>query len=337
MYLSHESSPDDQQLVRYLLGLLADEDAERVDELTIAHDDIAWRVRIVENDLVDAYVRGALGGETLKQFESFYVSSLSSPRRREKVRFAESFLRAVDAAAKPANANAETGQDAARGPAGRKARSASQGSRWYARIVPRATPAWSLAAAAALLLAIFGALSFQGTRLRHELSETRQTSAALDQRAQESTTQLTDQRSAKSEATKEVGKPPAEEPPAEEPPASRPARAITTVALVLLPQTRATGPIATLAMRPGTDRVAFNLQLESNDFSRYQVALKDPATSHIIWRSNSIAAKPAGREATVSIIVPARVLKPQHYALELTGRGAARRAEVIGSYPFRIV
>ena len=47
-------------------------------------------------------------------------------------------------------------------------------------------------------------------------------------------------------------------------------------ALVLPPQTRAIGPVPAVAVSPGVDSVAFELQLESNDFPRYQVALADP-------------------------------------------------------------
>ena len=93
MSLLRESGPDDQQLVRYLLRLLPEDEADRLDEMSISDDGLAWRLREVENDLVDAYVRGALTGETLQRFESSY---LSSERRREKVRFAGSFLGALN-------------------------------------------------------------------------------------------------------------------------------------------------------------------------------------------------------------------------------------------------
>src|SRR5215469_4441925 len=84
---------DDRLLTRYLLGGLDDNEAERLDELSIADDEFASRLQVAEDDLVDAYVHGELGGETLEQFRSFY---LSSARRREKVQFAEALFRATD-------------------------------------------------------------------------------------------------------------------------------------------------------------------------------------------------------------------------------------------------
>src|SRR5947209_5207552 len=86
----HKNAFDDQYLVRYLLGSLPQEEAERLDELSITDDDVSWHLRAVENDLVDAYVRSELDGETLRQFNASY---LSSGRRRQKVEFAKGLRR----------------------------------------------------------------------------------------------------------------------------------------------------------------------------------------------------------------------------------------------------
>jgi hypothetical protein len=87
---SVDKSPDDRELLRnYLLAGLPEEEIERLDELSIADDEFAWRLRDVENDLIDAYVRGELTGEIRAKFQSSY---LSSAERREKVAFAEALL-----------------------------------------------------------------------------------------------------------------------------------------------------------------------------------------------------------------------------------------------------
>lgn len=84
---------DDEELTRYVLGLLPEEDRERLDDASMTDDEVAARLRTAESDLVDSYVRGQIAGETLDRFESHY---LSSPRRRESVRLAGTFIRAVD-------------------------------------------------------------------------------------------------------------------------------------------------------------------------------------------------------------------------------------------------
>jgi hypothetical protein len=109
----------------------------------------------------------------------------------------------------------------------------------------------------------------------------------------------------------------------------------SVTALALLPQTRAAGSIPVIAVSPATDRVTFQLRLESNDFEQYQVGLEDPASNQVVWRSDAISAVTTGQTRTLSVVVPARVLKPQHYSLTVMGRGASH-AEVVGSYAFQV-
>ena len=80
---------DEELVVQYLLGSIPEEEATRLDELAFVNDEFAERLRAVEYDLVDAYVKGELSGEVLDRFQSHY---LTSPARREKVKFAESLL-----------------------------------------------------------------------------------------------------------------------------------------------------------------------------------------------------------------------------------------------------
>src|SRR5215467_11468051 len=91
---SAEPNPvEDQTAIRYLLGAATEEQTDLLDHLSVADEDFAHRLRALEDDLVDAYVRGELSGETLQRFRAFY---LSSAMRREKVRFAEALLPIAD-------------------------------------------------------------------------------------------------------------------------------------------------------------------------------------------------------------------------------------------------
>jgi hypothetical protein len=299
MPLPFESRLEDRY-VRYLLGLLSEQETARLDEMSVVDDEVASRLSVVEDDLVDAYASGTLTGETLERFESFY---LSSPRRREKVTFARTFRRALDRDRVPL----------------------SRGAPSLRAVVPRSRTSWKLASVAALMLLSIGGLLFQEMRLRNALADARNESAAFDRRTHELELQLSDQRAANLEAVQKLER----TPPAAEIP--------TLAALVLMPQTRATGPIATLAVPLGTDRVTLELRLESNDFAEYEVALKDPAANHSVWRSGRVVPKSPGDGPTVSIAVPANLLKPQHYSLELIGLSRAGQSDVLGSYALQIV
>jgi hypothetical protein len=85
--------PDDELVVRYLLGALPDDDTECLDELSITDDEFVLRLRTVEQDLIDAYVKGELSAGVRALFRSRY---LVWPAQRKKVRFAEAlFARAI--------------------------------------------------------------------------------------------------------------------------------------------------------------------------------------------------------------------------------------------------
>jgi hypothetical protein len=305
----------DDRLVRYLLGLLPGKDAERLDELTVADDEMAWRLRVAESDLVDAYVSGTLTGQTRERFESFY---LSSEHRRRKVRFARSFLASVERDAEATDI--ESVRNSIRAEDSPLPRSNV--------FSPRA--AWGLAAAAALFLLAGGAL-YDAARLHRALDEARRVSGNLSDRAHDLERQLNDQRVANAGVARELES--VRAPRTKE----VTARAVPLVALVLLPQTRALGPVTTLAVPQGVDRIALELRLEANDFRDYQAVLRDPGTSRVVWRSDRITARTADDVPAVSVIVPASVLKAQHYSLELDGVSAAGGAEVVGTYVFQMV
>ena len=281
----------DDELVRYLLGLLPDEARERLDEASIADDEIAARLHTAETNLIDSYVRGRLSGATLERFESYY---LSSPRRRENVRLAADFLGAVDRSVTRAEALTTTTR-----------------TRWtaFARI----------AAAAALAIGVGAAFLVLPERPRSQLAQVTSGSEAGERRP--------------SEAPSVSASPSASALPGGKQ-AAPPAR---IVAVVLPPPTRSVAPIPTLAIPAGVDRVRFELQLEANDFPSYRVGLKDPATNQILWRSDWIAPRSSAGQVSISVVVPANLLGPQHYSFDLAGRGADGGAEVIGSYTVRIV
>ena len=157
--------------------MLPEDQAEDLDEASIADDAVAERLRIVEDELVDGYVHHTLDCPTRERFESFY---LSSPRRRDRVTFAASLARAAEASA------AMVAQPAAR-----------PGATWAS---------WRLPAAAVLLLAVSGAMFVGTLRMRSRLGAEGDARAALEQRTRELTQQLEQQRAAANAALEELAR-----------------------------------------------------------------------------------------------------------------------------------
>ena len=313
---------DDQVLIRYLLGSLPEEEAERLDELSVADDAFAWRLSAAENDLVDAYVRGELSGDNLAQFKKSY---LSSPKRLQKLEFAEA-LSSRDAKTATAAAQAEPARTV---PSPKPKEELSKGLspwRWFS--APRLAFQWGFAASALVMLLAASYLFLENTRLRKRTNEAQGRHAAFDQPEQELQRQLNDQRAANAEMAKELNRLRESQPNLDQ---------LKTLSALLLPPTRGAGRIPTLFVSSGTDLVILLLALESDDFPNYRVGLKDPATNQTVWHSAKLVTEPSGANKTVSLSFPARLLKQQNYVLELSGVPPNGRAEFISGYPLRIV
>ena len=326
MSLSRESVENDQQLLRYLLGLLPEEEIEQVEEVTIVDDEVAARLSSVENDLVDAYVTGTLDPETRERFEEFY---LASPRRREKVTFAKRFLAAVDRA--PVRVSAKVTQM----PSPPKVEAAQSFSKRVMAKLDRL-----VRQAAALLLIVCGLLVFEYLRVRHGLDQAERDRVAQNRQAEMLTAQLVEARTANADTAKALERARASLTERERQPATGtaagPDASGPLLAIVLSPQTRSIGSLPTIALAPGADRIAFDLRLESNDFPRYRAAVNDPGSDRMVWRSGVINARVRRGSAVVPIVVPASALQSQHYAIELEGLDTHGAAEIVGDYVFQL-
>ena len=312
MSLARGEPPDDHLLVRYLIGSLPDDEAERLDELSITSDDVAMRLRALEHDLVDAYVKGELSGETLDLFRSHY---LSSPAKRERVRFAQTLL-AYRTAPAAASTTAAT--------------SIPRRSAW-----PRAVPLWALAAAALLFLAASGYLLTDNVRLQREIGESRHARAAADERERQLQQQLADQQAANSEAARELAR--ARDALAQRGAAGRPQSSGGGVlSFVLLPMTRGANDLPTISIPRGTAAVTLRPTLDVDEYPRYQIALIDPAANRIVSRAANLRATSSGGTKSLSIIVAANLLKPQVYRIDVSGVPASGAAELIASYSFAV-
>jgi hypothetical protein len=293
---------DDQLLIRYLVGSLGDEETERLDELSIADDRFAADLHAVEHDLVDAYVRGALVGDTRQRFEIHY---LSSPTGRAKVAFARTLLRYT------------TSRDLAA--------DRDVGASW--RSERQRLLQWGLAAAAIVLFAFGGYLLLENARLKHQLFEVR---AGLEGRQQQLEQQLVREQAANAESVRELDR-------VRQSLAQFQGTTPLVASFVLLPPTRGAAALTTLSIPQRARTVGVQVNLESDDFPAYRVALRDPATSQNIWRSASLHASGAAGSRSVSITIGADLLKPQRYLLEVSGIPARGAAESVGSYPFVVV
>ena len=154
---THSPGRDHGELVQYLVGALPEDETERLDELSIGDDRFAADLHAAEHDLVDAYVRGTLTGDTLRRFESHYLSSAAG---RAKVAVARGLRN-------------------------------HPGAR---RLAARPLMPWALAAAATLFLAAAGYLFVENGRLKRQLLDARAGFEGRQQQLEEQLRQSVGQR-----------------------------------------------------------------------------------------------------------------------------------------------
>jgi hypothetical protein len=304
--MAHSASDppiDDQRLVQYLLGALAEEDAERLDELSVADDEIAGRLRALENDLVDAFVRGELSDAVRAQVHASY---LASPRRRDKVGFAEALL-----AFEKQHARLSSATDAAAAVATTDESRLERRRRWRLMFVQ-----WAPVAAA--LVAAVTAASFvvENQRLRREMGQSKAERTNLEQSTNSLRTELERERSASARIRDERSR--------RDP-------------FVLSPMRRGADDVTTVALSGKPEQVSFRLGLESDDFPSYLATLRDASDARVIWRSQRLDVPSTGTDRFVAVQVPAALLKSRAYTFELAGSPARGPAAFVTSYAFRIV
>jgi hypothetical protein len=295
----------DRVLVQYLLGSLPAEETERLDELSVTDDDFATRLSVAENDLVDAYVRGELPADAAERFRSTYPLS---PRRREKLRFAESLL----SYQKREAAATTTAQSAIQ----RKATAR----RWRFLTLPSLMPQWGLAALAMALLVATGYLGLANRRLRDQVIRAGAERISLEQ-------QLARQIESKSpESSKGLA---AESQQAFD--------RLKIATFVLPPAIRGAGRLPSILTSPNNDLVVLKMELEVTDFPKYRAELEDSATRRVLWTSTDLEASPDGSRRAVSFAFRAALLRSQNYMVQLSGIRADGTSELISTYPFRAI
>ncbi len=330
MLPNDKSLIDERMLTSYLLGELSQDETERLDELSITDDEIALRLDAVEAELVDAHVRGELSAEESARVSAYYAATA---RRREKIEFARALARTTAASVtSTAGAAVLTAATAARRApardesgflADRPKREFSLGE-WLG--VPRFGLQWGFAAAALVIAAVAGYLFLQNRELLGRISTIQSLESSLEARQKELQARL-----ATDTASEKTIVPSATDQPSTHAVSTS---GISTATVLLMPQLRgAAQPVGVLIER-GAAKLPMRLGLESTEFSRYTVALRDPSTGKIVWSSGALAAEKEATLETVAVGLPGKLLKQQNYSVELSGVPASGQPELINTYAF---
>jgi hypothetical protein len=305
---------DEKVLVRYLLGALPENDAELLDELSIADEAVAWRLRDVENDLLDSYVRGELAGDELARFRNVY---LTSPDRLKRLEFARA-LSGIDGKAMAAAVPSTGANKVAGSTADRQSLKEKSSRNWFS--IPQLKLQWGFAAIAICLAIATGYLTVENGRLSKKNAQVQDEHAALVQRMDGLQAQLNAQQPATGARDGELR-----------------LDQIKTISALIAPPMRGAERLPTISVPAHTDLVVLSLSLESDDFPAYSAKVRDSASEQVVWQSGELKSVTAGRASTVSISFPANSVQQRNYIVELSGISPTKQAEFISGYPVRFV
>ena len=290
---------DTERLHRYLLGSLSAAEGDAVEAAYLAGDDAFRRLLAAEEELIDAYVAGALSETDRRRFEEHF---LASPARRERVAFARALARLPPA---------ETSSAAAtQAPAPTRPR-------------PRHL-AWA-GLAAALMLALLGSA---GLLIRSRALSTELARARAEQEAAAERSRLADRRTA--ELLTQVGR------LSEELAQTRSTAAGAVVVAVLAPGLEREGARPSLRLPPRAETVRLRLLLEEDSHTRYAATLQTP-DGDVLASVRGLPSGPAAKGRAVDLALPAAVLADGTYVVELKGITRGGGTEGVASYQLRVL
>jgi len=322
-------SYDLEELRSYLLGSASPSETEQMDELSITDSEFADLIGAAEKDLIDSYVQGELRSDVLRRFGEYY---LSSPRRREKVRFAQVFKEYSDASISEVWSRQKTDSAAEQ----KRVSLLSRISR-FGRLF--SAPTLAAAAAAVVVTTLLGWLAVRDrSETGVEIVTNINGNAEIGQSSsspvpQPSPTPAVDLSLGGTQPT--LTPTPTPKNPSPTPKVKIQAQPIIA-SFVLRPPLRGAN-VPTVRIPLNAVRASVRLELESDDLSSYSVELVNTATGLVVWRHEGIEPRRSNGTASLYLNVPAKILSPSFYTIRATGRSNNGAAEIVGDYPFQVV
>lgn len=309
----------DERVTGYLLGRLTEAEQTSVEQEYFSNPEKFEEVWAVENDLVDAYVRGQLSGGERELFERNY---LPAPGNRERVAFAASLREMADCSTQKSDSTSQVVEPSA--------------SSWKKRfmetlIAPRSLQIGLVTATLLLLIAGFAWLALERERLRRELGSASAHLSDQQHREQEITNQLAAEREQSGQLKAELER--LREATAQSQSRPSPTNRQSVFSFFLSPLlTRSESEPQQINIPRQTDILRLRMNVERNNALRFQATVRTVEGKRI-WSQRSINAR--ADNATVSI--PASKLPLGDYILTLSATNSTGETQEVNRYFFRVL
>jgi anti-sigma factor RsiW len=325
-----QRTESEELIIRYLTGDLSERSRQKVEDRYFKDDSFFEEVAIVEEELIDDYVRGRLTGHVREQFEKHF---LTSPARRERVEFSRTMLKSLTG--EPISDEPFPVMHLTDDPARRKSRS------WFRSLFSGQNRTFQLAAVATMLLIAAGAvwLLLENRRLRDEINDLQAACTTLEQKEKEMARQVEGQRERERELeaqveTEQNGRRQLEQQLDQLLAQSQPQP--PTIFELTSNSTRSTGATKSLSIPSSAKTATLRLYIEPGDYSTYRAVL-ETAEGEKVWSKSGLKASATSSGKAVVVNLPAALLSSRDYVLMLGGANAGGDYDDVGAYSFRVV
>jgi hypothetical protein len=335
-----QSTFTDQLLRRYLLGELSEDERARFQDNYFADNDLFEELLVVEEELIDDYVRGGLSAKERQQFVERFMSTAEG---RERIEFSRVLKKAAGTQTQTASEVRRQSfwQSASTWLAG-----AGVGMPFSTRAIQGAQRVQYAMAAVMAVLLIAGAwlvvqnnrlhnrldqvatgLRQENEKLQRDLADERQRNQALGEKVGDLGNQLSQTQELNRQIAGFLTPQPIKEVSGQlDPITFDPARGITGKDL---PTGKA------LVIPAGTDLLTLKLRLSADEYRSYRVVVRT-RDKQDVWSQDSLRPHRSNAGSQLVLRIPAKQLKTEAYLAVVSG--ASSEGEYIGvsSYAFRV-
>jgi hypothetical protein len=314
---------------RFFLGEMSEDERGAFEETFVADEELFEQMRVAEDELIEAYVRGTLAPSEREKFERGF---LTTARRRDRVEFTRSMLGKLAGQKSEVVAAKKTQVVAAANP-----------SAWNSLANLFKAPALAFGTALALVTLVISAWLLLRNPNRPEVvrqatpaptAQTARPGAGDNTPPGENISPRSDA-NARKEGAGADGAPSnasTEAPNRNQNPVTRkPAEGVVPVLALVAGAVRGGGVTPVLNLPRGARGARLRLRLESQDYQIYHAEIVNPDGARV-FRSGNLKAW----NSTVSLFVPAGKLSPGDYLVKLSALNRQNEPESVADYALRV-
>jgi hypothetical protein len=316
---------------RYLLGDISDEERQQIECRILTDGEYFGQVSVLEEELVDEYVRGKLSAKEQRKFEYYFLSNSEGV---EQVRLATD-LRTYALKTRPSES---------RHPGAERVEPTVRQFRLLDYFRPGVSVNRYALAVLILLFLLAGSwLIINLRQSQNQVAQLRAQSPVATAREQELQERLAEQQARNDRLVEDLKREQDQRAKLEQEllatkGSQKNSQEQNTLAAIILTPGRVRGSSnsSKLVIRPTVERVQFQLVLRADSYDSFKASLKT-GNGQVVRTSAPLKAQSLGRRKVVQVSLPANLLSSGDFLLQLQGTAGDGNYEEAGNYYFRVV